>query len=165
VRRVIRIVGAPASGKSTLRRALAAALQLPSFSIDDERLRLMGPGDVWPADDRQAWLRLRAAVELHPVAIVETSGSSTMDALVYEGTERFTILCVADAAIRRRRLIARVAARHPLARTPQYVERVSRQGEPVGLSVQAVWHGDRTASIEPLVARIGAWLSPAAMAV
>lgn len=162
--RVIRIVGAPASGKSTVRRALAQHLGLPSFSIDDERLRLMGPDDVWPANDALAWRRLRAAIDANPAAIVETSGLSPRDQWLFDGIERFTVLVVADPWVRRWRLQARVASRHPLARTAHYVQRCWELGEPVGVTPHAIWRGDAPADVGELAERIRSWLESTAAA-
>ena len=156
--RVVRIVGAPASGKTTLRLALAAGLALPSFAIDDERRAILAPGEAWPASDQVAWLNLRARLEAHHPCIVETSGLSPSDAWLYRDTERLTILCFADADVRRARLVARVRSGDLLARGPNYVKRVSRLGDPVGVSVDALWCGDRPADVGPLLGIVAAWL-------
>lgn len=142
--RAVRIVGAPAAGKSTLRQALAAATGLPTMGIDDERLRLMDPDDLWPADDSPAWRRLRQLVEAGP-CIVETSGLSPNDRYVYQGVDLFTILVCADPWTRRRRLLARVRAKDPLARTDNYVARLWLS-EPVGITPDVVWTSDASAA-------------------
>lgn len=162
---VIRIVGAPASGKTTLRRALAAALGWPSFAIDEERLRLMGPADHWPDDDRPAWWALRDALETNERCIVETSGLSQRDAWLYEGQHPFVVLCVAEYEVRMERLRARVAARERMARTKDYVSRVGSLPDLPAVTPDVVWHGDGagTAELAELMRLIGNW-APAEVA-
>lgn len=161
--RAVRIVGAPAAGKSTLRRTLAASTGLPHIGIDDERQRLMGPDDLWPADDSPAWRRLRQLVEAGP-CIVETSGLSPNDRYVYQGVDLFTILVYADPWTRRRRLLARVRANDPLARTENYVARLWLS-EPVGITPDVIWASDASATsdrVHALASRVEAFVAPVA---
>ena len=149
---VIRLVGQPASGKSTLRLALGAALDLPTFAIDDLRLALMRPGDVWPEDDSPAWRRLRHAVLHEAPCVIETAGLSKRDAWLYAGVETFTIACVAPDHVRRERLVQRVRDGYPLARTPEYVRKLMALPPP-DVTPDAVW------PLQPdVVERAGAWL-------
>lgn len=120
--RVVRLCGAPATGKSWLRSRLAMELGLPAFGITEERERLTRPGRWWPDDDRQAWANLRAKLAAVPVSIVETSGLSANDAVLFRGVRLFTVYCTAALEVRRRRLIERVSRRSRAdARKPNYV--------------------------------------------
>jgi hypothetical protein len=152
---VIRIVGAPASGKSHLRLTLAARLGLPSFAIDDERIRILRPAEVWPEDDGPAWYRLRRAVTTEAPCIVETSGLSWSEAWLYDGAAVYTVLCHADPVVRRRRLVDRVADGHRLARTRDYVARLMDLPEP-DVKADATWPGGDS---EPVAAAAAAWLA------
>ncbi len=99
----VRVIGAPASGKTFLRDLLGKALDIHTYSIDDERLALMEPFEYWPTGrDHLAWDSLRQKVAQAP-CVVETQGVSPHDDL-----EGFTVLCVASYEVRRKRLEARV---------------------------------------------------------
>lgn len=157
VNAVIRILGAPATGKTTVRIALAAALGLAHSSIDAERLRIMSPGDVWPEDDTPAWRSLRRLVLAGP-CIVETSGRSPLDSWLFADVETFIVLCVAERDVRFARLIERVRTGYPLARIRNYVERLIDVPVPV-IRADVVWHGGAQAPIAPLADRIALWLA------
>ena len=99
----VRVIGAPASGKTFLRDLLGKALNVPTYSIDDERLALMEAFELWPSGrDHLAWSSLRQKVAQGP-CVVETQGVSPHDDL-----EGFTVLCVASHDVRRKRLEERV---------------------------------------------------------
>ena len=155
---VVRIIGAPATGKSTLRAVLSEKLGIPGFGIDDERLRIMAPGEVWPSDDRIAWLRLQTAINANDPCIVETSGLTARETALYVGHETYTVLCIAGIEERRARLIARVRAGHPLARLHGYVRKTLLSPDPT-TPVDVVWNGSVPAPVAPLAAVIGEWLA------
>lgn len=111
---IIRIVGAPATGKSTLRGILSTALGLPSFGIDDIRVSMLRPGEHWPVGrDHVAWAKLNRAIDECEACIVETQGTSERDVIA---SSTLTILCTATTEDRQARLEQRVAEGHPLAR-------------------------------------------------
>lgn len=105
---IIRIVGAPATGKTRLREHIAKVLSLPSFGIDDER-NTYGWGDG-------AWAVLASKVRSHPNCIVETSGFSHNDITVFSDSKTFDILCTASRSVRLARLNQRVQDGYMLAR-------------------------------------------------
>ena len=111
---IIRIVGAPATGKSTIRSYLAGALSLPSLGIDDERLRYGWGNGAWEA--------LARKVQESEHCLLETSGVSPHDAAVCRGRKTFTILCTASRAARKERLSRRLQMGYALAQAdPDYV--------------------------------------------
>ena len=139
---VVHLIGAPASGKTWLRRQLAAALGVPSYGIDDERVRLLLPGEYWPRQDMLAWERLRAAMALHPACLVETSGRSPNDTVLLRGWRVCRICCVAPAPVRAFRLRERVHRGYRLAQgQADYVARVLRVPAP-SLPAAIMWHGE-----------------------
>ncbi len=120
---IIRVVGAPATGKTMVRRLLGEALGLPSFGIDDERLTYGWSERAWPS--------LAAKVRGAQVCIVETSGTSPNDARMMIGHPTFTILCLASRRMRERRLQERVEDGYTLAIGDEdYVKRLLAQGVP-----------------------------------
>ena len=139
---VVHLVGAPASGKTWLRRQLAAALRVPSYGIDEERVRLLLPGEYWPRQDVLAWERLRAALARHPACLVETSGRSPNDAVLLRGWRVCRICCVAPAPVRAFRLRERVHRGYRLAQgQADYVARVLRVPAP-SLPAAIMWHSE-----------------------
>jgi hypothetical protein len=155
--RAVRIVGSAATGKSTLRVALADAMGVPSSSIDDERLRILRPGERWPKDDRPAWEGLRSMIEAGP-CIIETSGRSPRDAWLFDGVSTFTVLCVAEDHIRIERLIERVRTGYPFSWLPGYVSRLAGE-DPPALVPDLIWHGNGPAPLGPLSEMAIAWLA------
>lgn len=106
---VIRLTGLPATGKTHLRTSLAERTGLPATGIDDQRRRLLLPGESFPhGRDGIAWRRLRETIRSSDAVIVETSGASPHEHRLYlAGDLVFTVLCVADYDTRRRRLLER----------------------------------------------------------
>ena len=156
--RVVRLVGAPASGKTHLRNLLATRLGISSFGIDDERVRLLRPSEVWPEDDAPAWARLRRAATTESPCIIETSGLSWSDEWLYDGIVVFTVLCQASPEERRRRLIDRVERGERLTRTRDYVAKLMALPDPA-VQAAAVWSGIGPA--DNLAAEIQSWLTAA----
>lgn len=123
---VIRICGAPASGKTTLRRALEQRFGLPSFSIDEERFALVNPGERW-GDSLTGWVNLEEATDTHNPCVVETSGRHGNDAYLFQGRQVFTILCVATEPVRQQRLKQRIEEGYYSANYQwRYVEKLLR---------------------------------------
>lgn len=98
--KIVRLVGAPACGKTHLSRILVAELGIPCYGIADERL-------VYGWSDR-AWYSLAEKVAAQPACMVETSGNNPRDAWLCAELDTYTILMVASQADRKRRLQARV---------------------------------------------------------
>ena len=120
---IIRLVGAPATGKSYVAARLETELAIPSFGIDQERLRY-GWGD-------RAWVSLREKVAAARKCIVETSGHSRNDRVLCLGHPTLTILCTASRSIRAKRLRERVEVGYYLAAgQDDYVERLMKLGSP-----------------------------------
>lgn len=124
---IVRIVGAPATGKSVLRSIIADALAIPAYGIDDERLAY-GWGD-------RAWASLASKVAAAPSCILETSGHSPNDRTICLGHATYTILCTASTAVRRQRLQERQSPEH------DYVQRLLALGSPC-VKPQAVLNSD-----------------------
>lgn len=136
---VVRICGAPASGKSTLRRALEERFGLPSFSIDEERFALVNPGEKW-GDSLTGWVNLENAADTHNPCVIEKSGRHGNDEYLFEGRRVFTILCVASESARRERLKQRVTDGYYSAdREWRYAEKLLRMSD-VPVSPNIVWN-------------------------
>lgn len=105
--RVVWVCGAPATGKTVLVRALAKALDLPAYGIDEERLAIMAPGEHWPANDALAWQRLASKVQQAECCLLETSGLAGKERAFLAGREVLVVLCVAHTATRSLRLLKR----------------------------------------------------------
>ena len=131
--RVIRIVGAPASGKSTLRQRLASDLGLPSFDVHEERLALLRPGEAWPEEPQRAWEALDRAIRAHPDgSVVETGGNTRHEERLYERRQVMPVVCIATTEVRRQRLLARAAQGGPLVGdAPRYVASLLAQTTPI----------------------------------
>jgi predicted kinase len=125
--RIIHILGAPGAGKSTFAAALADRLGLPVFGIDAERIGLLRPGESWPRDDVRSWCNLEDRINDAGRCIVETSGLHGNDVLLLTGRRVLRVLCVADRAVRERRLQARTVEGYPLVGDQaDYVARLLR---------------------------------------
>jgi hypothetical protein len=126
--RLIHVCGAPASGKTTLSVALAEALGLPRFAVDDERRRLLKPGEIWPADDRKTWAALRASVEQCAAAVLETMGGTRHSEELVRGHTVFSIECRVPPPIRARRIREKaMTGEDPLVGDPRrYIVSVGR---------------------------------------
>lgn len=146
---VVRLIGAPATGKTFLRAALAAT-GAASLGIDDERERGLGGARAWDA--------LRGKLLAESSAVVETSGVSPREASLYRPHDRrLVVLCVADEPTRRGRLIDRQRADAMLARDPGYVDRLLAYTDP---DVEPdIWFDTSSApDTTPIVEAIAAWL-------
>ena len=124
---IIRIVGAPATGKTVLRSILAEALSIPAYGIDDERL-------VYGWSER-AWAILGSKVAAAPACIVETSGMAPDERALYVGRATYMILCTASRPERERRLKDRRSTEH------DYAKRLLALGMPC-VKPQAVLNSD-----------------------
>lgn len=157
--RLIHIVGGVATGKSWLRRELGQGLGIPTYSIDDERARLMGDS-VWLDDERElaAWVALEDAIDAEYTCIVETSGSNANADVMLAERDVFVILCVASDVTRRERLQSRVNCGHQLASLdPRYVERMMRIGTPA-ISPSIVWESDGdNKNLDQVLSAINEW--------
>ena len=120
---IIRIVGAPATGKTTLRHWLADYLALPHFGIDDERL-FYG----WSLE---AWQSLKQKVDQTAACILETGGTTQSDRVVCSTRSTFTILCTASRQTRHQRLVGRVEQGYPLVTQDDYATRLLKMGAPL----------------------------------
>jgi len=123
---VVHITGQVATGKSHVRAALVEALDLPACSIDDERLKLLAPGEHWPwGKDAAAWSAVREQLDDHPVAIFESLGAGRDEEQELLAARTVVqVHCVADPMVRRRRLEERVRSGFPMAQQVGYVDRV-----------------------------------------
>ena len=139
--KVIHIIGAPGSGKSALRQKLTEALALPASGIDDERVRLLRPGERWPAESWLAWDALRRFADAHADGcLIESSGVHPNATSMLRYRTVWTILCTASIKMRRQRLGQRGRS-YPLANQPDYLQRVMRVPEPADESADYRWDG------------------------
>lgn len=146
--KVIHIVGAPATGKSTLRKRLEAATGLPSIAIDDERVKVLLPGEMWPSRDELAWKAVAEHVNKYPASIVETSGVSERSRRMLEGHEVMTVMAKASPTNRLSRLRARAREGGPMIGNPQrYVQYLMRQDDP-RLPADYIWRTDSPSDAE-----------------
>lgn len=160
---VVWIIGAPATGKSVLRSALARTLDLPAFGIDDERLDLMAPGEHWPAEDALAWHRLAAKVSAADQCILETSGLSGKERGLLAGREVLVLLCVADRAVRVERLLARRRSGYRFAANNRHYVRDTLRLPPASVRPYLIVDSTHGINLGPIVARVQAFLErPAA---
>jgi hypothetical protein len=122
----IHLVGPPASGKSTLGTHLSHDLAIPYMGIEEERLRLLSPGEHWPSDDGAAWAALRRRLLEAGTAIVETSGMApARDETLLGGLEIRRVFVTASPSSRTARLQARVNAGDPFVNDPRaYMRRL-----------------------------------------
>lgn len=162
--RTIRIVGAPGSGKTVLRLALGAALDLPTYDIQEERRKQTSPGHHWPRDRRGPWLALaRLVAGSGGRCIVETSGYSPEEAFALRGP-LITIHCAVPLEVRRARLEAR--AGDPLVRDPHdYVGRMLAYSDAAPAGTDLTWDGQGSltgAAFQVLVDQCRARLKEAA---
>ena len=109
---VVRIVGQPGVGKSTLRVALERDLGISSQDITDHRMHLHR--SAW------AWSSMRNLVDRLPIAIVESAGTSDHEARFLSDRASLTIAVRAGREVRRARLERRPEA----AADVTYVDRL-----------------------------------------
>ncbi len=123
---VVHLTGQVATGKSRVRAALAEQLDLPAFGIDDERLKLLKPGEHWPwGKDAAAWSAVRDQLDQHPVAVFESLGAGRdEEQQLLAGRSIVQVHCIADPMVRRRRLEERARSGFPMAQQAGYVDRV-----------------------------------------
>jgi 5-methylcytosine-specific restriction protein A len=128
----IRIVGAPATGKTSLGSQLSQRLDLPFFSIDHERSEFMQNYEKWVTEEQDlvTWVRLEDKMNACPVSIVETSGNHANDKVLYNGRSCFVILCQASQLTRRKRLEAREQGQYQLTTGYAYAHKLMRIPEP-----------------------------------
>lgn len=113
---LIRVVGLPGAGKTTLREALSDALSLPGFDIAACGRR---------SDPAGRWATLAATVDDHPRAIVESSGWTPQEQAFYATRPHVTVVVKAPPQVRRSRLAGRQEAeedRTYLSRLMRYAE-------------------------------------------
>ncbi len=159
--RCIHVCGQPATGKTTLSHELAARLGLQAFGIDAERIKRLRPGAHWPADDGAAWRGLRDAIGEQEACIVETSGRSAKDRILFAPHARFVVLCRAERRVRVERLRARAYSGYPLVTTPsRYVRLMLRIDQPL-LRPDAVWDSTlpSAAALDALSDRLATWVA------
>ena len=139
---ILHVIGAPGSGKTHFATALADRLDLPRFSIDEERVKLLKPGQHWPDDDADSWSALRAGIDAYPVTIVETYTLAPQLA----DYESVTVLVDTPATIRHERVRERAHQRGPLVGHPRiYFERLTSLPAP-RVRAEFIWDG--TADVE-----------------
>lgn len=159
---IIAIIGATATGKSTLRRHLAEALTLPAYDIYEERQAIPLPPTrglprrVWSLYHAQrralSWQTLVRKVEAAGPCIVETSGVYWPPEL--EQYPTFAVLVTAPVPVRCGRLQERVTADYPGARMQRgYAETMLHRAHREAGDV--VYDGGDTA---PIVAACRAFL-------
>lgn len=158
---VIHVCGAPGSGKSYLSALLADRLHVPALSIDAERVKLLRPGESWPANDALAWCALEDRIEAAGRAVVETSGLHGNDVILFGGRRVLRLLCRAAPAVRQQRLADRALSGYPLVGDQaDYVARLMRIPEPTvpaDLTIDTT-HGVTDETVADLAARALAFL-------
>jgi len=156
---VVSIVGAPATGKSYLRAALDQHLGLPTDSIDEERLRLLGNNENWPSDDLAAWVALENFTDAYSPCVVETSGLHSNDFVLFEDRSIFRVMCTAPDSIRKQRLEQRLTDGYRLARgESDYVEKLLLLPSP-RLKADVTWDSTRLPStVETIAMTVEEWL-------
>jgi len=148
--KIINVIGAPATGKTTLRRALAKATGLPSYGIDDERIRLLRPGRWWPEDDRQSWRNLWQRIGDQD-CIVETCNP------IEHSASLLTVRCMAAQGARRVRLGMRVGSGYRLAQGRRnYIEQLMRVSDPA--SGDCEWDGTKPHGLDGLLSAVETFL-------
>lgn len=105
----VHVVGGTATGKSYVLGLLSKELGMPTFSIDEERAKLIF-NEEWVNDEQElaAWVALEDAIDNVEIAAVETSGHNLNANVMLDGRKVFTILCVASDSARQARLRERV---------------------------------------------------------
>lgn len=158
---VVHLCGAPGSGKSWLGAELARILDMPALSIDDERVRLLRPGESWPDNDGLAWCALEDGIDRMGRALVETSGLHGNDTILFGGRRVLRLLCRAAPVVRQARLIDRVRQGYALiGDQSDYVARLLRIPEPT-IPVHAIVEtsdGVDPSRLEALASRVAAFL-------
>lgn len=144
---VIHIVGQPASGKTTLAKAIAAALGWQRVSIDEERIALLRPGRYWPDDDSRAWANLVSKARREST-VVETCGVKDSSPIA---AHALVVRTEAPAAVRRHRLVARQRSGYRLAQhNRKYVERLMAVPPPT-IAADLIWDGSAPAPLGPFL--------------
>lgn len=123
---MVHVIGAPGSGKSTVAALLGNALRLPVFSIDEERLDFIRPGDHWPwGRDHLAWTSLIAKYLQARHAVVETMGASEYEGKLEAAADAvIRVLVTAPDDVRQQRLADRVTDGYVFARQRDYVRKL-----------------------------------------
>lgn len=143
---IVRLCGAPATGKTWLGNLLAERLSIPFFDIADERLAFLEPGRWWPRSDATVWRALKRKVDAVPACIVETSGHSPNDAVLCRGRRALTLMVVASESVRAARLRARCASGDPVIKMQRdYFVRMLRIGPPPIVAAATI----RTDALQP----------------
>jgi 5-methylcytosine-specific restriction protein A len=160
--RVLHLIGLPGTGKSWLRQAIEQRLELPCFAIDEERTKLLRPGEWWPRDDDLAWCALEDAANAYPRCCIETMGTHQYEPLLFNGRQVFTVLCTASPEVRRQRLQDRVRSGGRLVGgRGDYVDRLMRVQLPA-IHTDAVWDSDPSDHAEDdldvLLSRVSAFM-------
>lgn len=144
--RVIHIVGAPGAGKTYLAEALAEQLGVPRYAIDEERAKLLRPGQHWPDDDGLAWDAIRKGIDKAPVAIVESYGATPKAYQALLGHEVTVVHVKAPRTLRQQRIQQRALSGGPLVGNPLvYIDRLRRLPEPI-IDADTEWPGTEPAS-------------------
>lgn len=139
---IVHVVGAPGSGKTTLAQALARDLGLPVASVDNERRKLLRPGQSWPSDDSLTWGAMQRHVEANPSLIVETMGGTPKSERLLEGRDVVTVLVSAPDRIRHERIRDRARLRRDpmIGRPDKYVQYLTKIPVPE-VTADAEWIG------------------------
>jgi 5-methylcytosine-specific restriction enzyme A len=158
---VVNLVGAPASGKTYVGRALAQALGLPFFSIDEERTAVQGPGVKWAGKENrlQAWVNLEDKIDGAGRCIVETSGLSGNDQHLLGGRRVYVVLCLADRPVRAERLAGRVAGGYGVAPFVWRYEEELLDLVPEGLDANMIFDTSSQPDPQPVIDAVRAWLA------
>lgn len=161
-RRAIHVVGAAATGKSSLAAAIAVALDVPHHSPDQVREVAMVRGTRWGR--RNVWSRLARLVAEERLCVLESAGVlRAEEQAALRGAEVFRIRCTASRAVRAARLRARLGDGYMLAHSPDgrprpgYVERLLAQAAP-NLPRDMDWDTSADPDPSPVVHAVIAWV-------
>lgn len=156
---MVHVIGAPGSGKSTVAASLGNTLRLPVFSIDEERLDYIRPGDHWPwGRDHLAWASLIAKYRQADHAVVETMGASEYEHKLEAAADAvFRVLVTASVEERRQCLADRVTDGYIFARQRDYVQRLMPMHPLLAADIET--DGE---DLAPVIAACESWLAVAA---